>query len=57
MDFSGTVDLRDFLAFRLAFEEAQSRSAASVPEPLAGFLAMLGAVATLHFARPRRGMF
>ena len=43
MNFSRTVDLRDFILFRESFNEAGGGAAASVPEPSAMLLALLGA--------------
>lgn len=58
INFSGRVDLKDFVAFRAKFEEVGggAAGASSVPEPAAAMLGVLALISTLHFARRRRRM-
>ena len=54
INFSASVDFKDFVAFRSAFEAAAAGgAAAAVPEPVAGLLGLCGALSALHFARRR----
>ena len=53
LDLDGFVGLADFLRFRTAFEMEQA-VAVAVPEPVAGFLGRLAALAVLVQVRRRR---
>lgn len=55
IDFSGRIDLADFVVFRKEFLKQGQAGAAAVPEPGAGLLAMLGALALGTVRRRRRG--
>lgn len=55
IDFSGRIDLADFVVFRKEFLKQGQAGAAAVPEPGAGLLAMLGALVLGTVRRRRRG--
>ncbi len=53
INFSASVDFKDFVAFRSAFAAAAGGAGANVPEPVAGLLGLCGVLSALHFARRR----
>jgi len=53
MNFSGHIDLEDFVRFRTAFEDSQG-PAAAVPEPTSTVLALLMSFGIVPFIRRRR---
>ncbi len=53
INFSASVDFKDFVAFRSAFEGGAGGEGAAVPEPVAGLLGLCGVLSARHFARRR----